>query len=457
MINNKINLSIDKEDIYCPITKQIFYDPVTINDGHTYEKEAILHWMQTNMSSPLNGNKLENKLFVQNRWLKNRIEDILSLDKDLKKDQYKTQNDITLDDLLTLKLEEMTSKMQNVDRIILSSVKRSNYIKFKSIAKYEHSCMPKIINKIDFSQEHNDICSIFVSHMLSYGDKNHVFFLLNKLSKEDLDYLNGRNTENVIKPLFSVCRKYSEYMYVLVNKNINFDFREIGGQTVLHELCIYANFDVINSIFEQKIFGITKFINDEDNQGETPLFYACENTEPGQIIKYLVENGADISKKSIDDYFIHRYIESCKNQIDMEVLTYLMNKGLDVNVSDYFGNKPIHYLCKNKYISKESFDCIVGDPENLYHENNKGNNILHILLKYCPNLEIVKYLMGDKNIPYNVKNKKGETPIHILCKYITKNENAKVILKYICFEYKDALFMDINGKCPLDILLEKIK
>lgn len=457
MIDNKISLPIDKNDIYCPITKQIFFDPVIISDGHTYEKEAILQWMQMNMSSPLNGDKLENKSYVQNRWLKNIINDLISKNEDLKKDQYKIQNNITLDDLMGIKYSCIQQKIQTVDRVVLSPIKSQNSNKFRHIVESAHSNMTEIINKTDFSQEHNIWGFAFLSYILSRGEKSNVLCLINKLSKEDLDYYNNLNTDKYDKPIFTICRKYSEHIHLLADKNIDFDLRGKDGESVLHELCLYANFSTINYLFENNVEKITKFINDQDEHGETPLFYACENENADAVIKYLVEKGADMSRKSVREYFVHKYIASQQNYIDINNFKYLIDKGLDVNVSDSRGNRPVHFVCKKKYISKELLEVVIGDPSNLYHENNKGETVLHILFKHFPDLDVVKYLLENKNVPYNIANKKGETPVHILCKNINENNNAKIILKYICSQHADALFMNINGNSPLDVLLGRIK
>ena len=32
----------------CPITNEMFVDPVVANDGHTYERTAIVKWLEAN-------------------------------------------------------------------------------------------------------------------------------------------------------------------------------------------------------------------------------------------------------------------------------------------------------------------------------------------------------------------------------------------------------------------------
>ena len=41
------------DELLCPITLEIFRDPVVASDGHTYERKAIEEWIQKNGTSPI--------------------------------------------------------------------------------------------------------------------------------------------------------------------------------------------------------------------------------------------------------------------------------------------------------------------------------------------------------------------------------------------------------------------
>ena len=41
------------EECMCPLTLDVFKDPVIIRDGHTYERAAIQSWLERNHKSPL--------------------------------------------------------------------------------------------------------------------------------------------------------------------------------------------------------------------------------------------------------------------------------------------------------------------------------------------------------------------------------------------------------------------
>ncbi|CAF0968915.1 unnamed protein product [Adineta ricciae] len=47
------------EDLVCPITLEVFRDPVVAQDGHAYEREAITKWILEHGTSPLTREPLE--------------------------------------------------------------------------------------------------------------------------------------------------------------------------------------------------------------------------------------------------------------------------------------------------------------------------------------------------------------------------------------------------------------
>lgn len=51
----------------CPITKRVLRVPVTASDGHTYEHGELIHWMESNDTSPVTGQHLSPKLIFNNQ------------------------------------------------------------------------------------------------------------------------------------------------------------------------------------------------------------------------------------------------------------------------------------------------------------------------------------------------------------------------------------------------------
>ena len=53
------NSEIQNDELICPITYEIFRDPVIAKDGHVYEREAITRWIFQSGTSPLTREPLQ--------------------------------------------------------------------------------------------------------------------------------------------------------------------------------------------------------------------------------------------------------------------------------------------------------------------------------------------------------------------------------------------------------------
>ena len=45
------------EYLRCPITQELFHDPVIWVDGHSYERDAIARWLRNSEKSPMTGER----------------------------------------------------------------------------------------------------------------------------------------------------------------------------------------------------------------------------------------------------------------------------------------------------------------------------------------------------------------------------------------------------------------
>lgn len=58
----------------CPITCDVMVDPHFAADGHTYERAAILEWLQNHQTSPMTGATLDTVELIPNRTLKAQVD-----------------------------------------------------------------------------------------------------------------------------------------------------------------------------------------------------------------------------------------------------------------------------------------------------------------------------------------------------------------------------------------------
>ena len=62
------------EDLRCPLTLELFCDPVTAADGHTYERVAIEEWLATgSRTSPSTGQPLQSTALIPQLTVKRLV------------------------------------------------------------------------------------------------------------------------------------------------------------------------------------------------------------------------------------------------------------------------------------------------------------------------------------------------------------------------------------------------
>ncbi len=62
-------------EFYCPITKKLMVDPVVASDGHTYERSALIEYLQSETVSPVDSSHRMNSLaIIENKALKQLID-----------------------------------------------------------------------------------------------------------------------------------------------------------------------------------------------------------------------------------------------------------------------------------------------------------------------------------------------------------------------------------------------
>jgi len=64
-------------EFFCPITHELMHDPVCTIDGQTFERHAIEFWLRDHDTSPLTGERLENKMLIPNFIVRSQIRRLL--------------------------------------------------------------------------------------------------------------------------------------------------------------------------------------------------------------------------------------------------------------------------------------------------------------------------------------------------------------------------------------------
>jgi ubiquitin-protein ligase/uncharacterized protein YegL len=78
-LSTNLNLEVP-EDYLCPMTHELFNDPVTAPDGHTYDRAAIYRWFQVRSTSPMTGLILNSTNLTTNRVMTRNVREWIAAD-----------------------------------------------------------------------------------------------------------------------------------------------------------------------------------------------------------------------------------------------------------------------------------------------------------------------------------------------------------------------------------------
>jgi len=138
----KVDEDDDPEEFLCPITQDVMEDPVIAEDGHTYERTAIVTWVEKHGTSPITTDPINKNILITNRVLKSQIDAYLEKKNPDKKPKEKKPKEKR--ERPQIKKASETKRIESINRIIDDNERVITYIYinntpyeiFKSIVEF---------------------------------------------------------------------------------------------------------------------------------------------------------------------------------------------------------------------------------------------------------------------------------------------------------------------------------
>lgn len=202
--------------------------------------------------------------------------------------------------------------------------------------------------------------------------------------------------------------------------------------------------------------------------GLTPLLYACqiycEKTNPNiKMLEILLENGADVNKRSLvtgDTPLLFCLNKNDCNNIE-NIIDLLIHYNVDLNLKELYGKKmtPLHIACYHDdyydIVDKLLDEKLLDRRAKINATDIDNLTPLHIA---CMNHDynIVKLLL-DNGSDINANTKKKYTPLHYLCASFEYNiETSYNILNLFIQKGANINAIDDMGQTPLMVLFDNI-
>ncbi len=394
------------DSLCCPITKEIYNEPVVASDGFIYEMDTLIEWFKINNISPKTGLKID-KLFLKCFDKKQQVNEFLLKYPEQVINQYKIKT-------IEISIEDIINNEENYEEILNNTNLEGLTINLNKI----------ILGKF---------CDL-----LQIKSEN----LLKKIIDIIVDLEYSYYTE--IKLIHLIC-KYSkpEIIKYIIDKGVDLECSTNIGTKPIHLICLYSTPEMIKYI-------IDKGVNLEccDNNGYKLIHYICECSTP-EMIKYIIDKGVDLECSDNENSKPIHLI--CRYSIP-KMIKYIIDKGVNLECCDDDNWAPIHLICR--YSTPKMIKYIIDKGVNLECSENNGWNPIHFICRYS-NLEIIQYIINiyvkrNLNITLCIKkyeDKKCEFNIIDLIKLnkLLSNEEKNFLISSLNkYFYKPSIISNIS-------------
>ena len=167
------------DTLKCPITYELFRDPVIGSDGHTYERENITAWIKKHRTSPITREPMDLNSLRSNYIVKKMVEDFVSLS--LQK-QYQFRLDIDVCKAKQRPIFQSPGKtiyeakwmLKHGPPIVLIKIDGAKAIREASFY-VKLSCHPHIVRTYGLVDSHSSDSIMLVQEYAPEGDLSELF------------------------------------------------------------------------------------------------------------------------------------------------------------------------------------------------------------------------------------------------------------------------------------------
>ncbi|KAJ3446361.1 molting protein mlt-4 [Anaeramoeba flamelloides] len=165
------------------------------------------------------------------------------------------------------------------------------------------------------------------------------------------------------------------------------------------------------------------------------LHLICKHNPQLEILQWLLENGLQkhlYLTPKLKNTLLHEYCSNKLIAVDVPILQFLLDQGLDINNQNFDRNTALHLLLENTpNIDISVIEFMISKGANLNLRNSSRNNILHVLLNHK------EFLFNDQTFDLILKNginlnKQGSrrfSSFHLICS--TPNPSINLIKSFL--------------------------
>ena len=318
---------------------------------------------------------------------------------------------------------------------------------FKDIEELFKKTDSEIIKIIENDSRYIDYKHLYGQNLLHLACKNNTNLEIIKYLIETNKFNLNEKTKDGDNLLHLACINNTNLeiiKYLIETNKFNLNEKTKDGDNLLHLALLNDNcLKIIQFLMEIKELDV----NEKDENGHPLLHLACytfENTlEEPQIIKFLIESDRfNLNEKNRDgDTVLH---VACSNNINIDLIKLLIEKGADYNILNSTKQKPLELL---EHEAKESILKYTKEIELINSSDNsislkkeiKNQNKLETIKdfeQFFKQEESIIISLVEKNlVDLGVKSPNGSSLLHWACymnmlnltKYLISTDKFKLV------------------------------
>ncbi|XP_019860629.1 PREDICTED: uncharacterized protein LOC109588965 [Amphimedon queenslandica] len=213
-----------------------------------------------------------------------------------------------------------------------------------------------------------------------------------------------------LRDMMNTCNEHEHTQHLLRLFPMDNEYFQLsdGMTTVLHLAATSGDLEYFTTIVS---FGFD--INRLDSDGYTPLHRAIEYSRVS-IAKYLISQPNCLCEKLTKNKDITPLLDAAIELGDLSLVQGLVERGVDVNISNCNGATALHYSCRCGHLSIVEY--LTSLPQINYAKDTCSRTSIHFAAEFGQ-VHIVKYLVESCNHDINIEDKYGNTPLYMACIY----------------------------------------
>ena len=350
-------------------------------------------------------------------------------------------------ELLLSKGADINARGMGVETILQRVVQNTQYFKF----------IPYLISKgadVNIKKEYSRYRTPLLHQLISRGQDRNVDAIesVTKLLLQKGVDINGKDSQGTTALYNAINKKLLTKM--LLNLGADLNSKDNHGATLFLRSFRYnrrAIVDYINFLIKE---GAN--VRDKDDCGNTALHLAVARNYSMEIIKPLIDKGLDVNAVNVyGETPLHSAMAKGNKRV-INVIKLLFENGATGNVLDYSGNTPFHKLSFRFYNDRPDelinlIKLMVKNKMNINAQNDKGISIFHksLNVSFSQKTKIFFEELLRLGADINALDYNGNTSIHQAVASLSMN---KELIKFLLEKKLDINAKNLDGQTPLHLV-----